>query len=379
MTQWLNRIVAHGEEDPTQLLAHPDNFRVHPKAQQDALRDAIQRVGLVQQVVVNRTTGHVLDGHLRVELAISESQPLVPVSYVDVSEDEEAIILATLDPIAAMAGIDKDKLAALVAGMDDEDAALARVVNGLAAGPQDGLTDPDDVPEHRQTDIQRGDLFELGDHRLLCGDSTKAEDVSTVLAGETADLCLTDPPYGIGESYTSHNDTPQELERLIAGFFPLAQEYSVRVLLTPGNRNQWLYPMPDWVLCWFVSAGTGRNPWGFTCWHPILAYGQDPYLANGKGSRPDAISKIESSDNTLGHPCPKPVGVWSWVLERGSVNSGDIVYEPFCGSGTTIIAAEQLGRRCYAIEIEPSYCQVTIDRWEAFTGKTAVKIQGSCD
>ena len=73
------------------------------------------------------------------------------------------------------------------------------------------------------------------------------------------------------------------------------------------------------------------------------------------------------------HPCPKPVKVWSWILERGSIKRGDIVYDPFCGSGTTIIAAEQLGRKCYAIEIEPRYVDVAVARWEKFTDKKAVR------
>jgi DNA modification methylase len=231
------------------------------------------------------------------------------------------------------------------------------------------------LPPPRATAIQRGDLFDLGPHRLLCGDSTSAVDVARVMDDDgTAALCLTDPPYGIGESYSSLADTPEHLAALVAAFFPLARRYAERVLLTPGNGNQRLYPPPDWTLCWFVAAGTGRSRWGFSCWQPVLAYGSDPYLAIGQGARPDALSKTESAENTLGHPCPKPVGVWSWFMERGSAREGDAVLDVFTGSGTSLIAAEQLGRRCRGIEIDPSYCQVAIDRWEAFTGLKAAKV-----
>ena len=376
---WRSRIVGEGDEAPDQLLANPANWRIHPKAQQDALAGVLDEVGWVQRVIVNQRTGHLVDGHLRVALALRQDAATVPVLYVDLDEAEEKLILATIDPVAALAVPDAEKLRALLDDVQTGSAAVQQMLADLAddAGCLDdkaGLTDPDAVPELRATDIVRGDLFQLGQHRLLCGDSTSAEDVARVMGGEKAALCLTDPPYGIGENYASHDDTPAELQRLIDGFFPLARSVSERVLLTSGNSNQRLYPKPDWTLCWFVSAGTGRNRWGFTCWQPVLAYGRDPYLAEGLGSRPDALAKTESADNSLGHPCPKPVGVWAWFVERGSAHDGDVVYEPFSGSGTTLIACEQLNRRCYAIEIEPAYVQVAIDRWEQFTGQKAVKL-----
>ena len=112
--QWRNRIIGHGEEDPAQLLANPRNWRIHPKAQQEALVGVLKQVGWVQDVIVNQRTGYVLDGHARVALAIAASER-VPVVYVDLSEEEERLILATIDPLSAMAGTDKDLLGELVA------------------------------------------------------------------------------------------------------------------------------------------------------------------------------------------------------------------------------------------------------------------------
>src|SRR5918994_388953 len=100
---WANRLVGAGEEAPDQLLANPKNWRLHPRAQQDALGSVLDRVGWVDQVIVNRTTGHLVDGHLRVELALSRGEPSVPVTYVELTEAEEHLVLASLDPIAAMA------------------------------------------------------------------------------------------------------------------------------------------------------------------------------------------------------------------------------------------------------------------------------------
>ena len=111
---WRNRIVGHGEEAPDQLLANPMNWRAHPKAQQDALSGELAEIGWVQQVLVNQRTGYVIDGHLRVALAISREEPMVPVLYVDLNEAEEMRVLAALDPLAAMAVMDQEKLAELL-------------------------------------------------------------------------------------------------------------------------------------------------------------------------------------------------------------------------------------------------------------------------
>ncbi len=111
---WNNRIVGHGEEAPDQLLANPRNWRIHPKAQQEALEGLLGEVGWVQDVIVNRRTGHVVDGHLRVALALNRQEPSVPVVYVDIDEEEERLVLAALDPLAALAVTDSDQLLELL-------------------------------------------------------------------------------------------------------------------------------------------------------------------------------------------------------------------------------------------------------------------------
>jgi ParB-like nuclease domain len=103
---WQNRITRYGEAAPDQLLANPKNWRVHPKGQQDALEGALRKVGIVQNVVVNERSGKMIDGHLRVQMAISSGEPTVPITYVDLSDEEEALILATIDPVTGLAGTD---------------------------------------------------------------------------------------------------------------------------------------------------------------------------------------------------------------------------------------------------------------------------------
>ena len=218
-----------------------------------------------------------------------------------------------------------------------------------------------------------------GGHRLMCGDSTRADVVEELLCGETPSLCLTDPPYGIGDTsseknnYIGHDDSPENLDKIIAGFFPLAKAACGLVVVTPGNSNQLRYPAPTWTMAWFTPAGAGRGPWGFCCWQPIMCFGKDPKLAKGLGAHPDAIVHTETSEKN-GHPCPKPIRFWSWLMERTS-EVGTVVYDPFCGSGTTIMAGEMTGRRCYAIELAPEYVDVSVERWQAYTGRRAVRAE----
>src|SRR5665811_2389874 len=144
---WRSRIVGMEDVAPDQLLAHPLNWREHPGPQRDALRGSLSEVGWVQNVVVSKRTGHVVDGHARVEEALSKGEPTVPVLYVDLSPEEEALVLATLDPIGAMATRDDARLQELLSGIAVDDAALLALLVDLAPqGPKAGLTDPDDVP-----------------------------------------------------------------------------------------------------------------------------------------------------------------------------------------------------------------------------------------
>jgi hypothetical protein len=200
---WRNRIVGHAEVPPAELVPNPRNWRSHPDDQQRALGGALTEVGWVAEVLVNQTTGHLVDGHLRVDLALARGEPSVPVTYVELSEDEERLVLASLDPLAAMATAEAEQLATLLAGLDPADHGLRALLDDLAReyglnAVRTGLIDPDDVPELPTAPyVHRGDFYALGDHRLLCGDSTDAADVARLTGGALADCLWTDPPYGV--------------------------------------------------------------------------------------------------------------------------------------------------------------------------------------
>jgi hypothetical protein len=169
---WRSRIVRYGEESPSQLLANPFNFRVHTKAQQQALSGVLRKVGIVQNVLVNTRTGHMLDGHLRAAMAIAELQPTIPVTYLELTEEEEKLVLATFDTVTGMAETDDDILASLLKDISASDIGkelddgLASLLAELAgeAPPKAGLTEEDAAPPVPEEPVTRpGDLWLLGD------------------------------------------------------------------------------------------------------------------------------------------------------------------------------------------------------------------------
>ena len=127
-----NRIVGSGEEQLDQIMFNPRNWRIHPLNQQDALKGVLEEVGWVQQVIINKRTGNLIDGHLRCQLAAREGNKTIPVLYVDIDEAEEELVLATLDPIAGMAATDKQKLDELFAGIESENEQVNALIQEIA-------------------------------------------------------------------------------------------------------------------------------------------------------------------------------------------------------------------------------------------------------
>ena len=172
---WQNRITRYGSEAPDQLLAHDRNWRIHPQAQQDALDGALRKVGVVQNVVVNERSGKMLDGHLRVQMAISSGQPTVPITYVDLSDEEELLILASLDPLTGLAGTDQKLLDSLITDLRLSDlgmdlgTGLDDLLQSLSPDPSLAAVEgEDDVPSLPSEPVSRlGDLWTFGGH-VIC-------------------------------------------------------------------------------------------------------------------------------------------------------------------------------------------------------------------
>ena len=204
-------------------------------------------------------------------------------------------------------------------------------------------------------------ILDNGNIKLFCGDCL--EILPTLEAG-SVDAVVTDPPYGIGEEYASFSDTKTNVSLLVRDVMPLLVSVGNVVLITPGNGNQHLYPVPDWTLCWVNMAGTGMNRWGFTCWQPILAYGKNPHLANRMGNRPDTYNGKNEHSEKNGHPCPKPIKFVEWLVDRATALQKKIVLDPFMGSGTTGVACVKTGRKFIGIELDRGYFDIAVKRIE---------------
>lgn len=166
------------------------------------------------------------------------------------------------------------------------------------------------------------------------------------------DLVLTDPPYGIGKDYGNNSDNQFD-----GSWFPLAKERAAGVAFTPGIINMFLYPKPSWVLCWFKPGAVSRTRYGFNSWEPILIYDLPPSTRE-----PDVIRIEVGIQNEVGdHPTPKPLKLFSRLLDRFT-EAHSIIADPFMGSGTTLRAAKDLGRKAIGIEIHEPYCEIAAKR-----------------
>ena len=432
---WRNRIVGSGEADPAQLAANPMNWRVHPRNQQLALAGSLDEIGWVQQVVVNKQSGFVLDGHARVELAIARAEATIPILLVDLNPDEEALVLASLDPIAAMATADKEKLADLLRALTPTDDGLQALIDDLADQNgirQLGLTEPDDLPpEPERADIyvQPGDLWLLGDHRLLVGDATDPVDVARLLEGSKPTLLSTDPPYGVsldptwrdglqgpraGDHFQSGIDGQHDnnnAPRAVPGAHTRTLGHK-NTTLQGDARVDWseafeLVPSLQVGYVWHAgvhaaAVADGLTRIGFEIVSQIIwdkglfamgrswyHWGHEPcWVVRKPGSKVPFLGQRNqatiwrvpspkmvmggSTEEKLDHPTQKPV-LLSEAPIRNHLQRDELVYDPFLGSGTTLIAAERLGRRCYGMELDAKYAQIAIDRWEKFTGQPAVR------
>ena len=205
--------------------------------------------------------------------------------------------------------------------------------------------------------------------RIICGDCW---DVMKDFPDNSVDLVLTDPPYGVKlgsrknnnyekYSYDQISDTPEYIAEKIVPSIQLAISKWSRVVVTPGTRNMYLYPKPVEVGAIFNPAGAYCGRCGFTCYQPILYYGKDPLLSAGRGCYPNSFAPKDNFVEKYGHPCAKPLAWMKWFVQRCSL-AGDLILDPFCGSGTTCVAAKMLGRRYIGIDISEKYCEIARKR-----------------
>lgn len=386
------------------LVPDPANRRAHNPRNIGMVVDALHQVGAARSIVIDEdnvilagngvTEAAAEAGITKLRVIDAAGDELIAVRRSGLSEAQKRALAIYDNRTGELATWNFEHLAA------DKDAGLSlrpfwtEAEEAALLATQDvkgGKTDPDDVPVERPTGIQPGDVFELGRHRLLCGDATSSADVARVLGNVTPLLMVTDPPYGVAydpswraEAGVNHNR--QKLGRVTNddradwgdawALFPgsivyvwhgglkgdVVQASLVRHAFAPRAQIIWAKDR--------LALSRGDYHWQH---EPCLYAVRDGATSHRTDDRTQTtLWTIPARDDRgHGHGTQKPVECMRRPMHNHEVAD---VYEPFCGSGTTIIAAEQLGRRCVAIEIEPRYVQVAIDRWEAFAGQKAAKV-----
>jgi DNA modification methylase len=412
------------------LVPDAQNARRHPDRNLAMIVESLQQVGAARSIVIDesnvvRAGNGTLEaakrlGMKKLQIVDADGETLVAVRRRGLTPAQKLALALYDNRSAELAEWDPamlQKLAGELGGIDlsqfwnsDELRALLASVRGTQ-----GLTDPDDVPAPRPTSITRGQLFELGRHRLLCGDSTSAADVAQLLGPARPRLMVTDPPYGVNYDpqwrVNAGVSTSKRMGRVTNDdrvdwtaawqLFPGDIAYVWHAGLYGGDvagqlaacsfeiRSQIIWRKSRFVLsrghyhwqhedAWYAVrrgrsarwAGSRKESsvWLADLLHRCPSCGV--VSADAGLDVHTTVWEIEHGDGTgtTTHGTQKPVECMARPMRNHQV---DEVYEPFNGSGSTLMAAELLGRTCYAIEIEPSYVQQTIDRWEAFTGKKA--------
>ena len=393
------------EQVAIDLLKHHPRNANHGDV--EAIKKSLAVNGWYGSVVANLSTKHILAGNHRVMAAKALGWETVPVQWVDVTPEEELRILVVDNRTTRIGQDDTTKITDILAelantpiGLDgtgysavDLDALIDSLTG--AGEPEELLTDPDEVPEVVETRCQPGDLWILGSHRLLCGDSTKADDVERLMGGKLADLYLTDPPYNVAyvgktkDALTIQNDQMKDdkfrefLKDVFCNAFNNMKDgasYYVWHADSEGYNfrgavrdNQQLVRQ---CLIWSKSSMVmGRQDYHWK--HEPCLYGWKDGAAHNwfTDRKQTTVLEFDRPNRSEEHPTMKPVELFEYQIGNSCPPKG-IVLDTFLGSGTSIIASEKLGMTCYGLELDAHYCDVIIQRWENATGKKAVLDEG---
>ena len=245
-----------------------------------------------------------------------------------------------------------------------------------------GLIEDDEIPEVKESIVKRGDIWQLGEHRVMCGDSTSSDDVAKLMNGEKADMVFTDPPYGVDYKGIK-NDDKNGLENLLdlsfsnintnskegASFYCFHSDKNANIFHNVYRKYCHFSSMIIWAKESIVLSQTDYQSKHEPCFYGWLNTGTHKWY-NDRKQQSVWFSK---RDNVKGHTTPKPIDIVSNALNNSS-QKGHLVIDLFLGSGSTLIAAEKLKRKCYGMELDEKYCDVIINRWEQFTGLKAKKV-----
>ncbi len=388
------------------LIPNPRNWRIHPKSQADALRGLLAELGFADALLTRELPDGrlmLIDGHLRKENVPPDAQ--VPVLVLDVTEEEADKILLTLDPLATMAEADTERIKALLATVRTESEAVQELLKRTAGDRLWEILHPHEIKEVEVTleradelrakwGIAAGQVWQAGPHRMGCGDSTDQTFVTLLWGrrGPTCRLVWTDPPYGVDyaskNAYLNKTDRGNRVQRPIENDKLTPEQTSQLFKAALGvaiprceSRASCYATVPSGPqLVYFIHAFDASGfvfkhllAWvkhqfviGMADYHyrhePIL-YGWLPngahYFRDNRSQ--NSVFEVDKPQVNALHPTTKPVELISRMVANSS-RPGELIYDPFAGSGSTILAAHQLGRVGYGCEIDAGYVAVTLER-----------------
>lgn len=392
-----------------ELQPHPKNRNVHPDDQIDRLARVIEYQGWRHPIIVSNLSGFIVAGHGRLAAAKKLKLKEAPVEYQDFeNEEQEYAFLVSDNAIALWAELDLSGINTDIGDLGpDFDIDWLGIKNFEIDVADKELGDPDEVPEPpKEAKTKRGDIYQLGVHRLMCGDSTMIDDVEKLMDGEKADLIFTDPPYGV--SYTEKNKYLNSIGKPMA--CPNAIENDS---MKPEEMNEfWFKVLTNLLIVtsdkcsYYICSPQGGDLMmmmsiiraGWQLKHMLIwvknnhvlgrcdyNYKHEPILFGwkekgtheffGNGTCKTSVWEFNKPLKNDLHPTMKPVALCEEAI-LNSTQSMQSVIDLFGGSGSTLIAAEKSGRKCFMAEIDPRYCDVIVSRWEKYTGKKAELING---
>lgn len=413
--RWRNEIVRYDPRaDLRTLKPSPENPKTHPNAQLDALEGLINEVGIVAPLIVNERTMQVLDGHARLEKGLARGETHGPVAYVNVSDARARLILATFDPIGALAQTDKAKMAELLANAEVEEKKLVAFLATLRPAPFVPTETPvPPVPEIPVT--QPGDMWRLGPHRILCADATTSDAVFELFngapSGPFGSTLITSPPYWRHQPYDNKPGREQVAEWMHRFAHAWSSVITRRINIQTGHTSsaqigddgpheeilldsmwQAAFRECGWLLrhrrAWVKSGDATVGGWSPLAdmvadnWEVILTLYRAGHNEGGQERmygepwETAGVWEIQPANPGaagLEHPCPFPEEIPARIIRLYS-KPGEVIIDPFLGAGTTLIAAHRLGRVCFGTEINPAYCDVAVKWWENMSGEKAHRL-----
>lgn len=370
--------------DPKKLKNHPKNRNKHGQDQIERLAKLYEYHGIRHPIIVSQRSGYIVAGHGRKLAGIRAGLKEMPVvrQQFDTEEQEYAFIQAD-NAIALWAELDLSGIHEDLPDLGSFDLDMLGIKDfQLEPDPIQGLIDEDAVPEVKETSVKLGDIYQLGNHRLMCGDSTDKETVGKLMNGERADMVFTDPPYELitkGGGLLKESKAMRKISEL--GI----DKFNPESLILHSETNVFCCNKP--LIKKYIELAEKNNvSWDLAVYHKQnitpnygghLMTDLEYLLVIGKQSPRTGINEDKSlysklysggKDQDNETAWSKPVALCEKFIKLYSTKS---VMDYFGGSGSTLIACEKTNRKCFMMELDPHYCQVIIDRWEQYTGKKA--------